>query len=281
MVHHVGVGDVFVIAGRAMPPAGPGTPWRTIPSRGERAAPQRLGPGIPSAGRDYGAVYVGHYENHNPGHSPWLHFAKAPQTRAGLPHRAGALRLRRRRRCAGGTRRRTARCCATCWSTLDGLTPRGGPVGAGRGRGGTKTARRATLRGSAASCAIRAKCWETRSCPSSPCRSTAVWRGPSEALDRQWGHGARGPAAGALCAARVAAVPSADLALYDFIHNAAASNLVVGERCARAALAVSTGGPSTGRPRSRKRRGSSRRIPFFADLPPHPQLAQPLRGAAL
>ena len=36
-------------------------------------------------------------------------------------------------------------------------------------------------------------------------------------------------------------VPSADLALYDFIHNAAASNLVVGERCARAALAVCYG----------------------------------------
>lgn len=34
MVHHVGVGDVFVIAGQSKPPAGPGTPWRTIPSRG-------------------------------------------------------------------------------------------------------------------------------------------------------------------------------------------------------------------------------------------------------
>ena len=35
----------------------------------------------------------------------------------------------------------------------------------------------------------------------------------------------------------VTVVPAADLALYDFIHNASEGNLVVGERCARAALA--------------------------------------------
>ena len=52
------------------------------------------------------AVYVGHYENHNPGHSPWLHFAK---------------RLKREaRRCAGGTRRKTARSFATCWTCWTG-----------------------------------------------------------------------------------------------------------------------------------------------------------------
>jgi len=39
----------------------------------------------------------------------------------------------------------------------------------------------------------------------------------------------------------VAVIPSADLALYDFIHNAAEGNLVVGERCARAALAMCYG----------------------------------------
>ncbi len=33
-------------------------------------------------------------------------------------------------------------------------------------------------------------------------------------------------------------LPSSDVALYDFIHNSAQGNLVIGERCARCALAV-------------------------------------------
>ena len=79
--------------------------------------------------------------------------------------------------------------------------------------------------------------------PALPHRADQPLRGgPVRSAGPPVGHGARGPAAGALCAARrVAVVPSADLALYDFIHNAAASNLVVGERCARAALAVCYG----------------------------------------
>src|SRR5699024_11162766 len=31
------------------------------------------------------AVYVGNYENHNPGHSPWLHFAKHLRRALGIP----------------------------------------------------------------------------------------------------------------------------------------------------------------------------------------------------
>ena len=38
-------------------------------------------------------------------------------------------------------------------------------------------------------------------------------------------------------------LPSTDIALYDFIHNAAQGNLVVGERCARCCLAVLYGKP--------------------------------------
>lgn len=65
--------------------------------------------------------------------------------------------------------------------------------------------------------------------------------GPSEALDRQWGMVREAQRQARYALPGVAVVPSADLALYDFIHNAAASNLVVGERCARAALAVCYG----------------------------------------
>ena len=38
-------------------------------------------------------------------------------------------------------------------------------------------------------------------------------------------------------------LPSSDVALYDFIHNSAQGNLVIGERCARCALAELYGKP--------------------------------------
>ena len=64
---------------------------------------------------------------------------------------------------------------------------------------------------------------------------------PGEALDRQWGMVREAQRQAMYALENVAVVPSADLALYDFIHNAAEGNLVVGERCARAALAMCYG----------------------------------------
>ncbi|MFQ9679687.1 MAG: sialate O-acetylesterase [Ruthenibacterium lactatiformans] len=61
--------------------------------------------------------------------------------------------------------------------------------------------------------------------------------GPSEKLDRQWGMVREAQRQAWHTLEHVTVVPAADLALYDFIHNASEGNLVVGERCARAALA--------------------------------------------
>ena len=85
-------------------------------------------------------------------------------------------------------------------------------------------------------------------CRSSPFSSTAAPRRRTSARPPV-GHHARSAApgrphtSGGVC-------PSADLALYDFIHNAAEGNLVVGERCARAAFGPKAGGTSTGWPRA-------------------------------
>ena len=61
--------------------------------------------------------------------------------------------------------------------------------------------------------------------------------GPTEALDRQWGLVRQAQRQAMYAIPHVTVVPAADLALYDFIHNSSESNLIVGERCARAALA--------------------------------------------
>ena len=112
-----------------------------------------------------------------------------------------------------------------------------------------KTARRATLR------ALGAFVRHTREAlgqPNLPFLTVQINRcveGPSEALDRQWGMVREAQRQARYALPGVAVVPSADLALYDFIHNAAASNLVVGRavrpRCARRVLRAGhrLGGP--------------------------------------
>ena len=56
-------------------------------------------------------------------------------------------------------------------------------------------------------------------------------------LDRQWGMVRQAQRDAARRLDRVWVVPAIDLSLYDFIHNSAQSNLVVGERAARCLLA--------------------------------------------
>ena len=60
---------------------------------------------------------------------------------------------------------------------------------------------------------------------------------PSEALDRQWGLVREAQRQAWHTLEHVTVVPAADVAMYDFIHNGSEGNLVIGERCARAALA--------------------------------------------
>ena len=52
--------------------------------------------------------------------------------------------------------------------------------------------------------------------------------GPSEKLDRQWGMVREAQRQAWHTLEHVTVVPAADLALYDFIHNASEGNLVVG-----------------------------------------------------
>ena len=87
MVHHVGVGDVFVIAGQSNAAGRAKDPVADDPEPGVSVLRPsgRWDLASHPLGETTGAVYVGHYENHNPGHSPWLHFAKRLKRELGYP----------------------------------------------------------------------------------------------------------------------------------------------------------------------------------------------------
>ena len=78
MVHSIGVGDVFVIAGQSNAAGRAKNPVADDPELGVHVlrSSARWELATHPLGETTQAVHVGHYENHNPGHSPWLHFAK-------------------------------------------------------------------------------------------------------------------------------------------------------------------------------------------------------------
>ena len=100
---------------------------------------------------------VGHYENHNPGHSPWLHFAKSGSSESwGIPS-ALFHALTAARRCAGGTRRKTARFSPICWRCWQITTSIPGRCCGIRARPrATRTARRHIWSGLRLSCGTHA-----------------------------------------------------------------------------------------------------------------------------
>ena len=244
MVHHVGVGDVFVIAGQSNAAGRAKDPVADEPELGVHVLRPsgRWDLATHPLGETTDAVYVGNYENHNPGHSPWLHFAKHLRRALGIP--IGLVP------CAyGGAPLRwwnpeeNGALFQNMLDMLGDIRPKAVLWYQGEAEGYENSAESYLQRFGALVRHTR----EALGQPELPFLTVQLNRcveGVSEALDRQWGMVREAQRQAQYQLARVAVVPSADLALYDFIHNAAASNLVVGERCARAALEVCYGRPT-------------------------------------
>lgn len=241
MVHHIGVGDVFVIAGQSNAAGRAKDPVADDPEPGVSVLRPsgRWDLASHPLGETTGAVYVGHYENHNPGHSPWLHFAKRLRRELGypiglVPCAYGGAPLRWWNPEENGALFRNM------LDMLSGLVPRAVLWYQGEAEGYENSAETYLAR-------FGALVRHTREALGNPelpfltVQLNACVEGPSEALDRQWGMVRQAQRQARYALPGVAVVPANDLALYDFIHNAAASNLVIGERCARAALAVCYG----------------------------------------
>ncbi len=78
MVHHIGVGDIFLIAGQSNAAGRSKAPVEDAPA----TAVHVLRPdgkwdmASHPLGETTDMLFADNFENHNPGHSPWIHFAK-------------------------------------------------------------------------------------------------------------------------------------------------------------------------------------------------------------
>ena len=239
MIHQVGVGDVYVIAGQSNAAGRAKGPVEDAPDLNVRVLRPdgRWDLATHPLGETTGAVHTGNYENHNPGHSPWLHFAKRLSRELGVPVGLvpcayGGAPLRWWNPAENGALLRNM------WDMLDEyeIRPKAVLWVQGEAEGFEDSAETYAERFRQFVQAVRERLGD----PELPFVTVQVNRcmiESSEKMDRQWGMVRQAQADAAHRMEHVLTVPSEDVALYDFIHNSAQGNLVIGERCARAVLA--------------------------------------------
>lgn len=239
-VHNIGVGDIFVIAGqsnaagRAKNPVADDAELGVHVLRSSAAWELATHP----LGETTNAVHVGHYENHNPGHCPWLHFAKRLKKELGypiglVPAAYGGSPLRWWNPDENG---------ALLINMMEMLAdyhihPKAVLWYQGEAEGFEDSAETYLERFEATVRHCRALLRQ----PDLPFITVQLNRCMTESnehLDRQWGMVREAQRQAWHTLHNVTVVPANDLSLYDFIHNSSQGNLVVGERCALAALDV-------------------------------------------
>lgn len=243
MVHNWGIGDVFVIAGQSNAAGRAKNPVADDPELGVHVlrGNARWDLATHPLGETTDAIHVGHYENHNPGHSPWLHFAKRLKRELGYPiglvtAAYGGAPLRWWNPEENGSLLR---------NMLDmlgdyGLHPKAVLWYQGEAEGYENSAETYPERFRAFVEATRATLGQP-DLPFITCQLNRCMERADEHLDRQWGMVREAQRVAAHTLPNVTVVPTTDLAMYDFIHIAAQENLVVGERCARSILRLCYG----------------------------------------
>ena len=238
MVHHVGVGDVFVIAGQSNAAGRAKDPVEDAPEIGVHLL-RDSGVWDLAAhplGETTGSVHLGHFENHNPGHTPWLHFAKILKRTLGYP--IGLVI------CAyGGSPLRW-------WNPEENgaltknmlemlgqydLHPKAMLWYQGEAEGFEHSAETYFDRFAAFLAAVRSALKQ----PDLPVITFQLNRQFSECalqLHRQWGTVRQAQRDAMYRLKDVWTLASQDVEMFDFIHNAASGNLVLGERAAKCAL---------------------------------------------
>lgn len=87
MVHHIGVGDIFLIAGQSNAAGRSKVPVEDSPSTAVHVlrADGKWDMATHPLGETTDMLHVECFENHNPGHSPWIHFGKLLHRELGYP----------------------------------------------------------------------------------------------------------------------------------------------------------------------------------------------------
>ena len=238
MVHHIGVGDVFVIAGQSNAAGRAKDPVEDPPEIGVHLLRDsgKWDLAAHPLGETTGSVHLGHFENHNPGHTPWLHFAKILKRTLGYP--IGLVM------CAyGGSPLRwwnPAENGALTKNMLEMLAdydlhPKAMLWYQGEAEGFENSAETYFDRFSAFVASVRSALGQ----PELPVITFQLNRQFCECgleLDRQWGIVRQAQADAMHRLKNVWTLATQDVAMFDFIHNAASGNLVLGERAAKCAL---------------------------------------------
>ncbi len=245
MVHHVGVGDVFVIAGQSNAAGRAKDPIEDAPEIGVHLLRDSGKWDLAShpLGETTGSIHLGHFENHNPGHTPWLHFAKILKRTLGYP--IGLVM------CAyGGSPLRwwnLAENGALTRNMLEMLAdydlhPKAMLWYQGEAEGFENSAETYLERFSAFLDSVRTALEQ----PELPVITFQLNRQFCEcdlALDRQWGIVRQAQRDAMYRLKNVWTLATQDVAMFDFIHNGASGNLTLGERAAKCALANLYGRP--------------------------------------
>lgn len=239
MVHNVGVGDVFVVAGQSNAAGRAKDPIDDPPEIGVHLLRNsgKWDLATHPLGETTNSVHVGHFENHNPGHTPWLHFAKILKRELGYPigivmSAYGGAPLRWWNPEENG---------ALTKNMLEQLEeydlhPKAMLWYQGEAEGFENSAETYFDRFTAFVNSVRASLDQ----PELPVITFQINRQYPEcdlALDRQWGIVRQAQRDAMYRMKNVWTLPSQDVAMYDFTHNAASGNLVIGERAAKCALA--------------------------------------------
>ena len=246
MVHHVGVGDLFVFAGQSNASGRAGDPIADGPELGVHVVRNSGLWDLAShpLNDTTAALPADHLETNNPSHSPWLWFAK--RLKAELNYPIGLLQTSQ-----GGcglwqyNPEEEGSLYRNMLRVVRDFAPGGvrgvlwyqGCADGHMGLGGTYLAR------------FRAMVEHARrdlGQPDLPFFTVQLNRctAPTDgAHDRSWGMVRDAQRRAAHEIHGVAVVPANDCALYDSIHNSASANLVIGQRMAAAALDTLYGRP--------------------------------------
>lgn len=246
VVHHIGVGDLYLVigqsnaAGRARDRVADGPQLGVHHYRADGTwalAAHPLNDGTR-------AVHTGHFENHNTGHSPALHFAKRVSSVTGVP--VGLVMA-----AFGGSPLRwwvaDGELAPLAENALEMVTAAGGsPRGVIWYQGEADC-----FENSAADYAVRFGQFVTRfrerlgssALPFYTVQLARCTAAAAEGQDDQWGLLREQQRQAARRLPGVHVVPAGDLPLYDFIHLSSAANLVLAERLADVALAEDHGLP--------------------------------------
>lgn len=241
-VHHVGVGDVYLVLGQSNAAGRARDQVDDAPALGVHhyRADGTWALAAHPLNDPTGAVHLGHFENHNTGHSPMLHFAKRMQRASGVP--VGLIVA-----AFGGAPLRW-------WVDAGGLAPLSENAVEMVEAAGVRPRAVLWYQGEADCFELSYEDYAERfgrfvgalrdrlAAPELPFFTVQLARCTMEVddlagQDRAWGQLREQQRRAAHELRGVHVVPAGDLPLYDFIHLSSAANLVVGERLADLAAA--------------------------------------------